>query len=423
MSKQIDLNLKHVQDALAYIDDYWPQLERFHPNDDSTLVGLPKPYLVPAHKEGDAFSFNEMYYWDSYFMVQSMLNEEHKELVAGILENLLSMVGRFGVIPNASRTYFTGHSQPPMLTSLVLEVYRLMKYDPEWLERSMNIAKEEYRKVWMSTEHPHWRQVYRGLSRYYDVNVLHDLAEAESGWDMTPRFSRKCLHYLPVDLNALLYKYEVDFAAAAEILSNNEEAQNWRIRAETRKETMNALMWDRLRGFYFDYDWKREKRGSVWSLAAYFPMWAGMVSSEQAAKLVKNLSKFEHRGGLATTNMPQFLPGKIKVQWAYPNGWSPLHFIVVEALKRYGYHAEAERIARKWVRTNTDWFVAHGEFLEKYNVVQPGKEPVEGVYPSQTGFGWTNAVYERFVNDFLVEIDTDSKPAKEQSALLGLSTK
>jgi alpha,alpha-trehalase len=120
--------------------------------------------------------------------------------------------------------------------------------------------------------------------------------------------------------------------------------------------------------------------------------------------LVSALRKFEKKGGLSTTDaiqVGQLVPGALPTQWAYPNGWAPLHYIVVEGLKRYGYHQEAERIACKWLKTNTDWFNKHGVFLEKYNVVNPKKPPLQGVYPSQTGFGWTNAVYERFCEEFI----------------------
>jgi neutral trehalase len=47
------------------------------------------------------------------------------------------------------------------------------------------------------------------------------------------------------------------------------------------------------------------------------------------------------------------------------------------------------------------WFSNEHVFLEKYNVVSPDKPPVKGVYPSQTGFGWTNAVFERFCQDYV----------------------
>src|ERR1039458_8160541 len=256
----------------------------------------------------------------------------------------------------------------------------------------------------MGMKKPNERQVYKGLSRYYDVNYLHDLAEAESGWDMTPRFDRRALNFLPVDLNALLYKYETDFARAARILNDEPTAARWDASAAARQATMNELMWVRTRGLYYDYNYVKQKRGTVSSLAAYFPMWAGMVSKEQAATLVKSLSKFENKGGLATTDalpLGQLVLGNLPTQWAYPNGWAPLHFIVVGALERYGYHQDAQRIAMKWLRANLVWFNTQHVFLEKYNVVSPEKPPVKGLYPSQTGFGWTNAIFERFCQDYI----------------------
>lgn len=98
------LAAEDVAPARRYIKDYWSKLERFHPKDSDTLMGLPHPYLVPAHEEGREFDFNEMYYWDSYFMVQGLMDASHKELVTGILENLFYLFERCKIIPNASRT-------------------------------------------------------------------------------------------------------------------------------------------------------------------------------------------------------------------------------------------------------------------------------------------------------------------------------
>lgn len=404
-----DLTADDVREARDYIRDFWKQLERYHPVDDESLIGLPKPYLVPAYEKGHAFDFNEMYYWDSYFMVQGMQDAEHEELVKGILEDLLALFSRFKVIPNASRTYLMGRSQPPFLTTLIMEVYEAYQPGEAWLKKAIAVAKQEYQTVWLGTKKPNERLVYQGLSRYYDTNYLHDLAEAESGWDMTPRFSRKALNFLPVDLNSLLYKYETDFAQVAHQLGNNDEAAVWEAAAAARKKAMNGLMWDKLRGMYYDYNFVRGKRGSTSSLAAYFPMWAGLASKQQAAALVKSLRRFENKGGLATTDVlpvGQFVIGSMPTQWAYPNGWAPLQYIVIRGLERYGYHDDARRLAMKWLRTNLDWFKEHGLFLEKYNVVSPDKPPVKGVYPSQTGFGWTNAVFERFCQDYIDQSST-----------------
>lgn len=400
-----DLSPADVVEARRYIAGFWSQLTRSHPVDDESLIGLPKPYLVPAYEKGHAFDFNELYYWDSYFMIQGMLNSaEHEELVKGILENLMSMFQRFKVIPNASRTYLMGRSQPPFLTTFILDVHKAFRPGDAWLKQAMAVAKQEYHTVWLGTSKPNERLVHQGLSRYYDTNYLHDLAEAESGWDMTPRFSRKALNFLPVDLNALLYKYETDFAYVAREFGDEEEAARWDAAAAARKEVMNKLMWDKLRGLYYDYNYVRGRRGGVSSLAAYFPMWAGMVTQEQAAQLVKALRRFENKGGLATTDVlpvGQFVIGSMPTQWAYPNGWAPLQYIVIRALERYGYYEDARRIAQKWLRCNLDWFNKNGLFLEKYNVVSPEKPPVKGVYPSQTGFGWTNAVFERLCQDYI----------------------
>jgi len=393
--------------AREYIAGYWKKLERYHPKDDHTLIGLPNKYLVPAYEEGHSFDFNEMYYWDSYFMVQGMWDKKHKKLVLGVLENLLYMQERFKIIPNASRTYLMGRSQPPLLTTFILEAYDRFQLDKKWLRHSMETAQKEYELVWMGTKKPSERLIYRGLSRYYDINYLHDLAEAESGWDMMPRFNRRALNYLPVDLNALLYKYESDFARAAAILDDEAGAKHWHRQAMQRKKVMNELMWSSTRNFFYDYNFAKEKRGTVTSLAGFYPMWAGMVDEWQAEQLVKALKRFEEKGGLATTDqqlnqrIPGGVPGTMPTQWAYPNGWAPLHFIVVQALQRYGYHEEARRIAMKWLKTNLDWFNNNHVFLEKYNVVSPEKPPMKGVYPSQTGFGWTNAVFERFCQDFI----------------------
>ncbi|HUA13080.1 MAG TPA: trehalase family glycosidase [Candidatus Sulfotelmatobacter sp.] len=400
----IELTKNEVAEARDYIKDYWKKVERFHPKDDESLLGLPHPYLVPSYKIKTGFDYNEMYYWDSYFIVQGLLDKKNQELVTGILDDLIYQFKRFKIIPNASRTYLTGRSQPPLLTSFIFDVYQTYDKDAKWLKEHIEVAIDEYKTVWMGIKKPNERQVYRGLSRYYDINYLHDLAEAESGWDMTTRFERRALNYLPIDLNSMLYKYEADFARAYKIIGDNREAAYWQDQSEVRKKVIDELMWDKIKGLYFDYNYVKEKRGVNASVASYYSMWAGMVSEDQAAALVKSLRRFEHKGGLATTDalpLGQFMLGSIPTQWAYPNGWAPLHFIIIKGLERYGYHKEARRIAMKWLKTNLVWFNKDHLFLEKYNVVNPEKPPVKGLYPSQTGFGWTNGVFEKLCQEYV----------------------
>jgi len=390
MNKTLELTKNDISPMLDYISEQWGVLTTTCDGTADTLIQLPNPYIKPSTDQGH-FRFNEQYYWDSYFIALG-LNDE--QMVTGMLDNLVALYKEFKLIPNANRYYFTGRSQPPLLTSYIMHVYRKFGKSKQWLGKYIKIAIDEYNTVWTSDSHPHARNVYQGLSRYYDVNNLHDLAEAESGWDMTPRFNRRCLDFLPVDLNCLLYKYETDIAEALNINGNKKESTVWIEKAQQRQNSINNLMWNEHKGLYFDYDYFNKKQSSVKSIAAYFALWSGVADHRQAEQLVNNLKHFEEEGGLTTTTksvLPQNFYGSQKTQWAYPNGWAPLHVVVCDGLIKYDYIEKAENVAIKWIKTCNNWFSIHGEMLEKYNVVHPDLEPASGVYPTQHGFGWTNA--------------------------------
>lgn len=404
--KSLDLTYNDVKPALEYIDGYWKNLIRSHPQDESNLIGLPNKFVVPSFQEDAEFDYNEQYYWDSYFIAKGMLGKKYQKLNLGVLDNLIYMYKRFGVIPNASRLYLTSRSHPPLLTSFIWDLYESYGMDEKWLGEKIKVAEEEYNHVWTGTTKPNARKVFKNLSRYYDFNYIHDIAEAESGWDMTPRFNRRCMDYLPVDLNALLYRYERDFKRYYQLIGDDKTADKWSYHARSRKQHMDELMWSKSKNLYFDYNFVKHKKSTVSSLASFVPMWARMVDDDKAAKLVKSLRKFEYDGGLASTDSPpfsKFVPtmSPVPTQWAYPNGWAPLHYFVTEGLLSYGYYQDAKRIAVKWMKSNMLWFNEHHIFLEKYNVVNPKRPPEKGLYPSQIGFGWSNSMFVYFANKYL----------------------
>ncbi len=399
VSTSKDIEIADVDLALKYIYTKWDDLLRFFPEDRDTLIGLPYPYIIPSTENNSGFAFEEMYYWDSYFTAQGLIKSGRTELAEGMLDDLIYLADRFGSVPNGNRYYLTGRSQPPFLTSYILDIYKLKK-DNKWLKKVSEVAKDEYEKVWLNESHPNWRNVFHGLSRYYDINVIDQLAEAESGWDMTTRFNGECLSYIPIDLNCLLYKYEMDFAEIAELLGDVTESEVWKMRAKNRAAKVTYYLWDAEKGFFFDYNYKKDELSDVWSLASYYALWSGLASDEQADRLVDNLDKFIQRGGLSATS-EEFGSVDDNYQWAYPNGWAPLHWLVVNGLERYGHKVMAKNIAKKWLTTNTNYFAKYGIFREAYNVVDPMGEPKEGLYPPQEGFGWTNAVYIYFAKKYL----------------------
>jgi alpha,alpha-trehalase len=411
-----DIDKNDLDSALNYVDRMWDNLTRFREEDLGTLIGLPHPYIVPSQDSSSGFAFDEQYYWDSYIIAQGLMKSGRQELAFGMLENLIFMFKRFGIIPNASRYYLSGRSQPPVLTSYIFDIYEYKK-DSAWLAHCMAIAEREYFEVWTSIHHPNWRNVFNGLSRFYDVNVINGLAEAESGWDTTTRYDDRCLSFLPVCLNSLLYKYEADLAKFYSMAGDKQTAQVWLDRADNRKKDVSKYMWDESKQFFFDYDYTLQEQSEVWSLAAYHTMWTGLASEEQAEKLVGHLKLFKHSGGLATTksSRPEDHTLDKRHQWAHPNGWAPLQWIVIKGLENYGYHEEAKEIALTWINTNLDYYLQKGVFREAYNVVEPLDLPEPGLYPPQTGFGWTNSVFIDLVDTYLPDARIRN-PAQEQQS-------
>ncbi|MCM8787365.1 MAG: alpha,alpha-trehalase [Candidatus Omnitrophica bacterium] len=377
---------------LNYIKKYWKKTINHRPNDCNTFIGLPNKYISPNHK-----MFPEMFYWDSYFIIQGLKIEKKYSLIKGIVNNFLYLVNKFGVIPTSNRFYFLAHSQPPFLSSMIKDVFEIYK-DKKWLKNAFELAKKEYKNIWTGKYENKISIITKtGLSRFFDINYVHILAEAGSGWDLSPRFLDRCLDILPVDLNCLLYKYEKDFEFFTDVLKNNKEKNYWHRKAQIRKRLINKYFWSNKKGFFFDYDLKNKKQTNIWSLVGYFPLWVKLATKEQARLTVKNLKKFEKKFGIATCDKNYRQPNK---QWNYPNGWAPLHLIVTEALENYGYYKNSKRIKEKWLKLCSKVFRNTGKFWEKYDVVK-GTVAKSERYPVQEGFGWTNAIFLKFYNDLL----------------------
>jgi alpha,alpha-trehalase len=125
------------------------------------LLYLPNKYVVPGGR------FNEMYGWDSYFIVRGLLRAGRVELARGMVDNFFFEIERYGAMLNANRTYYLTRSQPPFLSSMFVDVYNATPHDnPDtaWLERAYADLKKDY-AMW--TRDPHLAGD-TGLSRYYD---------------------------------------------------------------------------------------------------------------------------------------------------------------------------------------------------------------------------------------------------------------
>ncbi len=126
------------------------------------LLYLPNPYVVPGGM------FNEMYGWDSYFIILGLLRDNRLKLARGMVENFFYEIEHYGAVLNANRGYFLTRSQPPFLTSMILAVHEAQtadgKDDRAWLATAYDYAVSDY-QLW--TRAPHLAG-NTGLSRYFD---------------------------------------------------------------------------------------------------------------------------------------------------------------------------------------------------------------------------------------------------------------
>ena len=377
-------------------------------------IPLPYPFNVPCIST----HFQNLFYYDTYFLNRGLIALGDIQQAQNNVDDILFLVNKLGFVPNSNRLDMTNRSQPPYLCMMVKDIYdatgniELLKtaypliskeYD-FWvtkrsstygLSRHHHDATQEY----LLNFYEHLKKVRLPLTATTDEEKIsiagHRLAEAEAGYDFTPRFDGRCSDFIPVDLNSNLYLYEVTMSDFATIL-NNSERELWLERAIVRTKLINDLLWNEPRGLYLDYDMKNERQSDVTSVTTFQPLWAGCASVEQAKRVKENLKLYEYAHGVVPceAGVHDFV-----YQWDYPNAWPPHALIVSEALAKYNYSEDADRIRSKYVNTVYDVFKSTGTLWEKYNAVE-GNSKVKEEYKTPPMMGWNAGIYSymRIVN-------------------------
>lgn len=429
------------------------------------LLYLPNRYVVPGGR------FNEMFGWDSYFIILGLLRDGRVDLARGMVENFFYEIENYGAVLNANRTYFLTRSQPPFLSSMIRAVYDAeIARDPSpanrarqqrWIAHAYLYAHRDH-DFWLSSMH---RAGQTGLARYLDIGegpvpdiadhssyyidvidwlVAHpdvhtkylipapenpspaewaglaktscdpthsvvcrlawshgyrlsrdfykgDRAVRESGFDISFRFgpfSGSTQHYAAVGLNSLLYKYELDLADFATMLHQTAQAPQWKQQAEARRRAINKYLWNADKGMFFDYDFTTSEQSTYVYATIFYPLWAGLATTEQAKAVDEHLGLLDKPGGLACSTYASGL------QWDLPFGWAPLNWLAVDGLRKTGYLNDARKVSEQFTHTIRTSFEKEGTIHEKYNV-ETGSSNVEIIagYQNVVGFGWTNAVY------------------------------
>lgn len=412
--------------------------------DFHTLLPLKYPAMIPGSR------FREVYYWDSYWVIRGLLVSKMYETAKGIVYNLLSLIEEFGYVLNGARAYYTNRSQPPLLSSMVIDIYD-QTCDMDLIEKALPALLKEH-EFWNSGTHKVIVQDAEGslhtLNRYYAMwnkprpesstidreiasnfsntcektKLYRELASAaESGWDFSTRWMRNgsdlaslaTTSIVPVDLNAFILKMELDITSLAHVIGDNKIAARFMEASETRKKAMNSIFWKAEMGQWLDYwlsNFDASKDAYTWNASSqnqklfasnFVPLWIQLFNSD--VKVVDEvLRSLQNSGLLCPAGIATSLTNSGQ-QWDFPNGWAPLQHMIVEGLVRSRSEQArsiAEDIAVKWIRTNYVAYKKTGNMHEKYNVEKCGDFGGGGEYVPQTGFGWSNGVVLAFLEEF-----------------------
>ncbi len=389
--------------VIDYIEAHWEKTIKYNPEDNGTLIGLPKPYCVPTV----GATFDEMYYWDTFFANKGLAISGRMEQVRNNTDNMLYLVERYGLMPNGNRTGYLSRSQPPFLSFMVRDVYDYYK-DVNWLKAAYSTLQKEY-EFWQTKRGTNCglnRYLgyadpadYEGLAQCFEERcgyrpdaaakdiAAHIIMTCESGWDVTPRWGIEGFNFAPVDLNSLLYGFEKNMEYFSLQLADN-RADGWTEKAVRRKELMLKYM-DNGSGVLLDYNFKKYSLSDILCAASFFPMFTGLADKCHAEAIMQRLPELEADHGILTCAKND-VPGIF--QWDYPNGWACLQYIAIIAMDRYGYKEEALRISQKFVRLIEKVFDETNNLWEKYNVVE-GNINVSNEYEMPPMMGWTAGVY------------------------------
>ncbi|XP_055592270.1 trehalase isoform X2 [Uranotaenia lowii] len=392
-------------------------------SDQYSIIPVEHPVIVPGGR------FREFYYWDSYWIVQGLLHSEMTKTTRGMLENFLSIVDRFGFIPNGGRIYYSMRSQPPLLCGMVksyVDATGDKKFAVDHVE-TLEREFEFFRNNYLIEVNGHQLAAYgykssgpRPESYREDYSSAQDAftteeekqdyygelkAAAESGMDFSSRWfikdgtnngtliDLKCRSIIAVELNAILYWNAMIISEFYGLKGDLEKASDFAAKANDIKKAVDAVLWNSEHGIWLDYDLINKKHRPYFVPTNLSPLWTGCYDKGDKTLAKKVLAYIEkegldkYPGGVPNT---MFNTGE---QWDFPNVWPPMQHMLIMGLDGMDSDETKEmafKWAERWVLGNYLAFNETNAMFEKYNAEKLGGHGGGGEYEVQLGFGWSN---------------------------------
>jgi putative isomerase len=339
------------------------------------------PYIAPSSPNSPHYSSN-LWDWDSWTV----------SIALGQVERDTDCPGRFASYEQGSVLNFLAHTDDDGVMPIQLTPEETLSYGdptragafgenmhkPVLAQHAALLAQRQGSADWIR---PSMGKIGRFVDRYLESHLHTDtgLAYWQSdfaiGVDNDPSvYYRPNKSTAAVYLNSLLYRELLAYGYLLEELGDIVEANRRRGQARDLADAMTAHLWDERDGTFYSADiglrsvdpddWLHSGAPRAWSSlllridswSSFMPMWAGLASYDQAARMVqrirdprtfqatygvRSLSRLEKMYDLRASNNPS--------NWLGPV-WGISNYMVFRGLVKYGFDEDARELAEKTVR-------------------------------------------------------------------------
>lgn len=231
---------------------------------------------------------------------------------------------------------------------------------------------------------------FRSDRKYVSLDERESNVEALAVYDAQRRFRRKSYDFDRIIDHALFAIEDLSFNAIFIRANDHLKDIAKAIRQELPDDLSASInksrqtfeeLWDDYSSEYFSRDFVSHKLLKQSSIAALMPLYAGCISKDKAASIVKLLEN-EHRFGpaypvpSAPLDSPWFRPHKY---WRGPV-WVNMNWMIIDGLRRYGYDDHAEALAESTLE-----MIEKSGFFEYF-------DPLDGTPAGADNFSWTAAL-------------------------------
>lgn len=344
------------------VEDKWP--EAFADTFNVLCHNLKRPdVFFRGYRAHPGPPYKAAYLWDTAFISLIWLHWEPR-----IAEELIHYILRFqkpsgkihhAVVEIVVKPHAYSESQPPLLSWASWKIYEKSK--------NKDFLKDVYPKL------KHYHQWFM-KDRIHPDGLFFWKHPYESGIDNSPRFSNRneskfedTTKLASVDASSYMALSMESLSRIAGELGYLDDQKLFDEQYTKLKHVMNEKLWDKDRGMYFDWDYKKKKFIQIETVSNLTPMVAGIPTVSRAKLMMNKIIDPAYYNTLIP--FPSVARNEsifVKDMWRGPV-WINMAYLGVLGVKRYAYHREATYLARKIVRGVYGTWKNLGHFYEFYD--------------------------------------------------------